>query len=178
MDLLNYKRHFLLLAGVASASSVTSGWTRALGPIGSGAVYGALHAAALVLTLRSAPALWLRGVFVLVAALQSAVAVSLALAVGRVSSVLLGSEHPALLLAVCAGIGALGYAMFIRAAFQITLSPAAVSSIALGCVASDLVVLSARLYLHGGVVWFAIVWWFALSLGLWCQEARCRVRQS
>ncbi len=176
MGLLNYKRHLLLLAGVASALAVTNGWTSVLGPIGAGGVYGALHAAAVVLTLRSAPPAWLKGVFVLVAAVQSMVVVSFALFLSRLSGLWLGAQHPAVLLAISAGMGALAYVMFIRAAFELTLSPAAISSIALGCVALDLLVLSSRLYLHGGVTWFAIAWWFALSFGLWFQDARTRPR--
>jgi hypothetical protein len=176
MGLLDYKRHFLLLASVAAVLALTGNWTQALGPIGSGAVYGSLHGATLVLTLRRPRSPRLCGVFVFVAAVQSVVAVSIALLVGRVGTHLHGALRPALLLSLCSGLGAVSYSLFIRAAFRVRLSVAAAVSIASGCVVVDLAVLSSGLYLHGGVVWFAVAWWFAMSLGLWCQDALTRTR--
>lgn len=176
MGLLNYERHLVLLACFAGVLSLTGEWTQALGPIGSCAVYGSLHGAALVLTLRRRPAPRLCGVFILVAAVQSVVAVSIALLAGRFGTDWRGALRPALLLSLCSGVGALGYSLFIRAAFHMSLSAAAVVSIVLGCVVLDLAVLSSGLYLHGGVFWFAVAWWFAMSLGLWYQDARTRAR--
>jgi hypothetical protein len=176
MGLVNTPRHFLLLAGMAAVLSVTGGWTQALGPVASCGVYGALHGAALAVALRSAPPPWQRSVFVLGASVLSMLSVSLALLVGRLEGGLHSASRPALLLAICAGAGAVSYSLLIRANFRATLSSTGIFSIALGCVVADLAVLWSGLYRHGGVFWFAVAWWFAMSLGLITQDARTKTR--
>lgn len=172
MTVLDYKRHFVLLACMAAVLAAVNRETSGLGAAASFGVYGACHALAVALTLKAPTVPWRRAVFVGVGSCLSLLSVSFCVYASRIGGPLPGLQKPALLLMMASGFGAVSYAALLRACFAPQLSPAAIASVALGCVVATLGVLEFGLYLYGGGLCFAVVWWFAFSWGLRYQGGR------
>jgi hypothetical protein len=83
--------------------------------------------------------------------------------------------RPYLLLAFCAGLGALGYALLIRRFWIRELSYRATALIACGCVWVTLATFGVLAFLgHADGLSLAVAWWLAFSGGLWYQDVRMR----
>jgi hypothetical protein len=176
MGMLNYRRHFGLLACITALLAVTHRMSPVHGVVASFGLYGALHAGAVAATLRRFEP-WRRKVaFVAGGAVLSMAAVALCLQASRLGAPMPGVAKPALLLSVASGLGAASYAGLLRYCFGAGLEPKAIVSITLACVAATLAVLASRLYLEGGSLWFAGAWWFAFSSGLTYHDPRRRAR--
>lgn len=170
MGLLYYERHFILLTCITAALAASGGWMRALGVVAAFSIYGALHASAVIVTVRSVEPPWRSLGFIASGALLSMLNGSWSLLAYRLSGSLPGMAKPALLLAASSGVGAAAYATLIRRCLAADLGAGAASRIAAGCVAATLAVLGSGLYRQGGVLWFAAAWWFAFSVGLWYHD--------
>jgi hypothetical protein len=173
--LLNYARHFGLL-GCFTAALAVAGPRAGPGAIAfQFALYGALHAAALALSIAGGVTLAAgrRLLFVALAAI-------LALATARLGLLGLhvvgsaGSAGPLTILAVCASLGALAYGALIRGVLVtpggigagLTFRSLAVTT--LGCAAATPASFAVGRELHAaGVLWLVAPWWFAFSGGLW-----------
>jgi hypothetical protein len=136
------------------------------------ACYGALHAAALGLSLRPRPTAVRALGFVAAASLLSGLLARL----GLLAAPLLARSGVApaavLVVAISAFVGALGYGALLRCLLRYPLAPVALVMIALTCVvavSAGLVLM--RQYPWGGRAWLAIFWWLAFSGGL-CAAAR------
>jgi hypothetical protein len=174
--LFNYARHFVLLGSFAAALAIAG--PRGLAGIGAQfALYGALHATALALSLMGGARLSPGRSLSLVAG-----AAILALATARLGvfglhavSGLGGSAGPFAILAACAGLGALAYGALIRAVLANAcnalgrLRMKSLVATSLGCVAATSMSFAASRGLYAsGVLWVVAPWWFAFSGGLWC----------
>jgi hypothetical protein len=173
--LLNYARHFGLL-GCFTAALAVAGSSAGPGSIGSQfALYGALHAAALALSIVGSvgPSIGRRLLFVALAAILALSTARLGLLglhlVGGV-----GSAGPLAILAVCASVGALAYGALLRGVLMTPgdlgtrLSVRALVMTALGCAAVAPASFAVGRELHAnGVLWLVTPWWFAFSCGLW-----------
>jgi hypothetical protein len=178
--LLHYARHFGLLA-LFSAALATPGWRAQLGIAAQFTLFGALHAAALVLSIRSCAgvAAGRRLLFVAIAAM-------LALATARFGLFGLGALSgaggwfgPFAIVAVCAGLGALAYGVLISALLANgrldmasgDVAPLGVRSFALlslGCAVATCASFAVSRALHAvDVLWLTIPWWFVFSGLLW-----------
>lgn len=168
-----------MLGSFAAALAIAG--PRGLAGIGAQfALYGALHATALALSLSGGARLSSGRTLSLVAG-----AAILALATARLGifglhavSVLGGSAGPFAILAACAGLGALAYGGLIRAVLTDPPEAARRSRMkslvatSLGCAAATSVSFAAGRGLHAsGVLWVVAPWWFAFSGGLWCAAA-------
>lgn len=173
--MLNYARHFALLACATVLLAATQLMGGVQGGIASFGVYGAFHAGAVAATLRRFAPGWRKVAFVAVAAALSMASVTLCLHASRWVVPMPGMAKPALLLAAAGGLGAASYALLIRYCFGVDFGARSIVSITLVCVVATLAVLATRLYLHGGVLWFAVAWWFAFSLGLQYHDPRDRL---
>jgi hypothetical protein len=161
------------LIGIVGAVAATSRWRPALGTSETFALYGALHAFALVVSLRQRRSRARAMLFILAAAAISAVSALLGLDaihyLGRLPAVL----GPALVVAFAAGFGAVCYAILIRHCWDPELSNRAVVCTACGCIAAALfVLLSGLLPKTPDGLWFAVMWWFAFSAALAYQDGR------
>ena len=172
MGILYYDRHFCLLAGLAAVLAATRGWSPAIGVVATFGIYGALHASTLAVTLRArAPAVRsLR--FVVIAAALSMLSAALAVCASRFIGGSMGMAQTALLLCLSSGVGAATYATLIRRFFGAHLTLSAIVTVVLGCIAATLAALVSGIYLKGGGLWVAVLWWFAMSLGLWVHDGR------
>jgi hypothetical protein len=176
--MLNYPRHFGLLACMVAVLAVTHRWAPDLGAMAWCGIYGALHSSALIVTLRAAAPPPRRGGFVVVAAAMSMSVVAASRLAGQAGVGWSGLAKAAALLAFASGTGAAAYSLLIRGWFGVPLAAAKIVSITLGCIVAALAVLASRLYLHGGTLWFAAAWWFAFSAGLWYFEPAAQARKT
>jgi hypothetical protein len=172
MGILNYTRHFGLLACVATLLAATRRWNPAIGVVPAFGIYGALHATTLAVTLRARPPAGRRLLFVAIASSLSMLSVALGMCASRLIGGSTGMAQSALLLSMSSGIGAATYAILIRRFFAAYLAPSAIAAIVLGCIVATLVVLVSGIYLKGAGLWVAVSWWFAISLGLWVHDGR------
>jgi hypothetical protein len=149
-------------------------WLRpSLGPFASFAVYGALHATALVLALRARLPLWRRGLFIALAAGLSAMTLRVGVFAGGLSATL-GPGAPYAVFGFSATGGAVAYGILIRRVgiFELTLRELAL--ISCGCaLAADLAYITLARWPALGRWGLAILWWFAFSGVLWyCDQRR------
>ena len=174
--MLNYARHFGLL-GCFTAALAIAGPHAGAGGIGSQfALYGALHAAALALSIGGGAGLAAgrRLLFVALAAILALSTARLGLLGLHVVGGGGGSAGPLAVLAVCASLGALAYGVLIRAVLVTSggigagLSSRSLAAITLGCAAATPASFAVGRELHAaGILWLVAAWWFAFSGGLW-----------
>ncbi len=171
--ILEYARHFLLLAGMATALVATSRWNPVQGAVASFGLYGALHSFAVAMTLRDLLPPWRKPLFVAMSASLSMVSVVLGLYASHRLAGRMGMVGAAAVLALSSGFGATSYAILIRQYLGADLSLRGLAAITAGCVLATLVVFWTGGYSQPSGVWFAAYWWFAFSMGLWhCDRRR------
>jgi hypothetical protein len=172
MGILNYARHFCLLACLAAVLAATRRWSPAIGVVATFGIYGALHASTLAVTLRARPPAGRSLRFVVIAASLSMLSVAVGVCASHFIGGSMGMAQIALLLCSSSGLGAAAYASLIRRFFGAHLTLAAIVTVVLGCIAATLAVLVSGIYLKAGGLWVAVSWWFAMSLGLWAHDGR------
>jgi hypothetical protein len=131
-------------------------------------LYGALHATALVLSLRRPPSVGRSSLLIAAAAVLSAMMLHLGLLGAHLSARMPGGVGPYVALGIASVTGALTYGICIRMSGLYRLTAAALAMISFGCVSAScaaLFTLSLLPYL--GPWWLAVVWWYAFSGGLW-----------
>jgi hypothetical protein len=170
---LFYARHFLLLAGFSVSVAVASR-LRLLTELNvSFAVYGALHAAALILSVRARQPPWRRCLFVAVAAALSVMSLRIGMVGGRLSGTLPGNAALYVVLGFSAATGALTYGILIRLFGLVNLTMGGLALIAASCVLAACVALFSLAHSHSlGRWWLAVLWWCAFSGGLWFCDRR------
>jgi hypothetical protein len=170
----HYKRHFILLA-VATAIliglSCFNYFNAAFLP--NFAINGALHAAALTLSLRSAETLVRKCLFVALAAALS----MLTLYVGIITLVALaylpGTTRLFAVLGICALCGGITYGSLVRIFWLRQLSSRSVLFIAILCTLATLPTYLVKNYFQIAGVWYlATIWWLAFSGGLWYFDSK------
>jgi hypothetical protein len=178
--LLHYARHFGLLT-LFSAALATPGWRAQLGIAAQFALFGALHAAALVLSIRACAgvAAGRRLLFVALAAMLALATARFGLFGLRALSGAGGWFGPFVVVTVCAGLGALAYGELISgflANGRSVMAPGGVAPLAvrslalrsLGCAAATCASFAIGRALHAiDVLWLTIPWWFVFSGLLW-----------
>jgi hypothetical protein len=163
-----YTRHFLLLAGF-SVVVVALTRLRLLTDLSvCSAVYGALHASAVVLALRSGQPLWRLCLFIVLAAVFSVLTLRIGLFAGHLTGGLPGNTSLYAVLGFSAAIGALAYGILIRLFGYFALTIAGLALIAAGCMLAACLALFSLQQAHFlGRWWLAVLWWYAFSGGLW-----------
>jgi hypothetical protein len=169
-----YARHFGALAAATVILFLLGQWSLLKDSlIVTFAFSGALHASALVLTLRAPESLTRKSVFVAIAVALSV----LTLYVGIISlvlfSVLAGTERLYVVLGVCSLSGAITYGSAVRLFWMRNLSSRLILAMSVLCLPATSLAFFARTYteLLGGW-WLAAAWWFAFSGGLWYFDTR------
>lgn len=143
---------------------------------GSFALYGALHAIALALTL-GVHRPGINFLFVATAAALSAMILHLGILGTRLSSVFPGILGLYSVLGLMAVAGALSYGALIRLFGLRVLSLRELATISVGCALSVYLGLLTLSFGHPhflGPWWLAVLWWYGFSGGLWYFNARRR----
>jgi hypothetical protein len=176
--LLNYPRHFVLLLTAAAALTAVSRIVAMLAPgalFSAGAIasefaiYGALHALALVSSLAARPALGRRISFVAAAAAMSLVTAWSTLVLARRMSNLSGAEP---ILIAAAALSAWAYALTIRRVLRLGLRARSLVWMSLGCGAAAAAAYPVAMRLPGAAGFaLAVPWWLAFSVALALQDA-------
>jgi protein-S-isoprenylcysteine O-methyltransferase Ste14 len=175
--LLNYTRHFILLLAAAAALAAAGRIIAVLAPGGfpSAAaiateftIYGAVHAIALVRSLKAQRSLERRIAFVAVAAALSLSTACLSLSLLRRA---LGPGSALPILTAAAALGALAYAGAIRGMLEHRLALRTAVLMSAACAAA--VAAAYSLVRHfPSALGLAIPWWLAFSGALWLRDAR------
>ncbi len=169
--LLKYPRHFLLLTGLGVWLMVITRLHLLSNLDASCAVYGAFHASALVLSLRTAAPMALRCLFIVVAACLCV----LSLHIGMLAMLWLGgrSGNSGLYeaLGLSAAAGAVTYGISIRLFGFYRLNLGALAMIGAGCVFATIAAFLMLANVHFPGRWLpAAAWWYAFSGGLWFRD--------
>ena len=170
---LSYTRHFILLACFSALLAATTGLQASTGPAVSFAAYGALHASALLLSLRARRAPWRLVSFIAVAAMLSVITVRLGITGMHVFGAAPGTARFYAVSGFCAITGATMYGFLIRLEGVLELSVREIVLISIGCMLSTFVAMV--MVLHSrylGRWWLAVLWWYAFSAGLWYFDRR------
>ena len=175
---MNYSRHFSLLTAFAALTCVLSriSFPASLSP--AFALYGGLHATALLLSFRTPPALG-RGIpFIVTAAVLSAMTFPLGILGTHLSARMPEGVGPYVVLGCASVSGALTYGLAIRMFGLYRLAAAPLSMISLVCVSVSCVALyTLTRFPFLGPWWLAVLWWYAFSGGLWFCDRRREAAQ-
>jgi hypothetical protein len=168
-----YARHFALLAGFSVVVAVMTRLHLLTDLSVCFALYGALHASALVLAIRTSQSHWRRCLFVAIAAALSVMALRIGLLGGHLAGTLPGNAVLYVVLGFSAVIGALAYGVLIRLFGLVELTVGGLALIAVGCMMAAFVALFTLAHSHSlGRWWLAVLWWYAFSSGLWFCDRR------
>jgi len=174
MGHFNYPRHFALLAAAAVLLFLPGRWglfSEALLP--TFAISGALHALALVCSLRATQTLLRKCSFVLAAAVLSGLTLYVGILSLALFAILPANARLYMALGTCSASGAMTYGALIRLYWLQKFSSRFILAIAACCVLATLGAFFARAYIPFLAGWWlAAAWWFAFSGGLWYFDTR------
>jgi hypothetical protein len=175
----NYRRHFALLSSVAVLLAVAHRWQAPPSAASEFALYGALHAATLVLCLRSSPSIARQILFVAAAAVLALAVVRCAFFGMRFVAGLPGATGPLALLMAVSGAGALAYFWTVRIWWGFRAARGASWRLPLMCAfaAAAAFIVANRFHALSGL-WLAIPWWVAFSAALCHYDERGGVVQA
>jgi hypothetical protein len=168
-----YPRHFLWLGCFSILLAVMTRLPLSNDLSISFALFGALHASALVLSLRAPQPIARNCLFVVI----SAGLCVITLRAGMVARHLFGALPGNLGLYTALGLatitGALTYGFLIRLCRIFPMTLASLGAISLGCMSATFLALFTAGALHfPGPWWLAVLWWHAYSGGLWYADQR------
>jgi hypothetical protein len=169
MGKFHYTRHFGLLAAATVIVFLLGHWSLLSDSlIVVFAINGVLHAASLVLALRTPQSLARKSAFVAIAAALSVLTLYIGIVCLVLFAVLPGNERLYVVLGVCSLSGAITYGSLIRMFWVRSFSSRVVLVISVLCMLATSLAFFARTYsdFFGGW-WLTAMWWFALSGGLW-----------
>ena len=173
LDRFRYPLHFSLLACFGVLLIAVTQLHLPAGLSLSFALYGALHAAALVMALRAHHPVWRKCSFVAAAAALSAMTLHFGIFAGQ----LLGtSREDAALYAVLGLSGAAGaaaYAVLIHLSGIYELTSRSLAVLCASCMLAACAAFFTLMRFHFlGRWWLAVLWWYAFSGGLWYFDKR------
>jgi hypothetical protein len=172
---LNYPRHFSLLTAFAALTCVSSRVSFPGSLSIAFALYGALHATALIFSLRVPPPVRRTRLFIATAAVLSAMMFHLGLLGIHLWTQMPEGVGAYVVLGFASVTGALTYGISIRMFGLYRLKLVMLATISLGCVsASFLALLILSVFPFLGPWWLAVLWWYAFSGGLWYCDRRKR----
>ena len=168
MAALKFSRHFSLLSAFEALTCILSRWAFPATLSVAFALYGALHATALLLSCSTPPSVARSGLFAAAAATLSALTFHLGILGTHLSASLPGGVGPYLVLGFASVTGAIAYGVCICLFKLYRLTAAMLAMISLGCLSASCPALWALTqFPFLGPWWLAVVWWYAFSGGLW-----------
>jgi hypothetical protein len=173
MGHLNYARHFGVLGAATAILFLLGHWSLLKdGLIATFALNGALHAFAVVLTLRAPQSLPRKSAFIAIAVVLSVLTLYVGIIGLVLFAVLPGTERLYVVLGVCSMSGAITYGSAVRLFWMRRLSSRFILGMSVLCVLAASLAFFARSYTDFGGWWLAAAWWFAFSGGLWYFDTR------
>jgi Flp pilus assembly protein TadB len=173
MDHFRYPRHFLLLACCGLLLCLITALHLSTNVTASFALYGALHASALVLALRARQGPWRTCLFIAMAAVLSAMTLRAGIFAGQLSGALPGNATLYAVLGFSAATGAVTYGLLIRALGIYAFTSTEFAGISIGCILAACASFFILSHFHSlGRWWLAVAWWCAFSGGLWYFDRR------
>jgi hypothetical protein len=173
MDHFLYPRHFLLLTCFSVLLVVLSRLHFLTDLSVSFALYGALHASALVLALRARHPMGQRCLFIAIAAGLSVLTLNVGVFGMHLTGTLPGNVGLYTVIGFTALMGAVSYGVLIRIFRMYGLNSGSIGVIAVGCALATYV--AAYMLAHSHLLgrwWLAVLWWYAFSGGLWYRDRR------
>jgi hypothetical protein len=169
MGHFHYGRHFAALGVATLLIFLLARWDLLHDSlIVSFAVNGALHAIALVLTLRSPQTTVRKLAFIALAAGFSVLTMYIGITGLVIFAVLPGTERLYAVLGLCAVSGAITYGSLTRLFWMGKFSSRLILAMALICLLAAFLAFFVRSHLDFlGAWWIAAAWWFAFSGALW-----------
>ena len=169
--LICYEKHFLLLSA-ASGALILAYAAHLLDQLApTFGLYGVLHAAAVVFSLRAPASVARKFLFIAVSACLSVLTLYLSLAARPMLGWVGGIAGPYLLIGFSSLFGALTYVALIRLMWVRSLTIGSMTAIAGTCALTTLAAVFALMHFSVFGRWFlALAWWYALSGGLWLFE--------
>ena len=172
-DHILYPRHFLVLAGFSALVAAITLLHLSTDLSASFALYGALHATALVVALRAVRSVWRMCLFIAMAAALTAITLRAGIFAGQLSGALARTIAPYAVLGLSAAAGAVAYGILIRLFGIYELSANSLTVVAIGCMVATWAALFTLAHIHSlGPWWLALLWWHAFSGGLWYFDRR------
>src|SRR6202044_1819989 len=170
---VHYRRHFLLLGVFSIALAVISRLHLLSNLDASFALYGALHAAALVLSLGTRRLAWRQCLFIVLAAGLCVMTLHVGIWIMHCLGRLPGNVGLYTALGAAAWTGAVTYGIAARLWGLRRLKPRSPAVIGLGCAAATYAAFLTLGHFHSlGRWWLPVLWWFAFSGGLWYHDRR------
>jgi hypothetical protein len=177
MTQLVFPRHFAALGCCSILACAAAKLNLLPNAAASFVLYGVLHAAALVIALRTPLPSWRLGLFMVTAGALCLLTYRVGM-FGRALAANAGERGLYLPLGASTVIGAASYAVAIRVLLGIhRVTPASVAAICGACLLATYLAAWMIGKVHGlGSWWLAVLWWFAFSGGLWLSSTRRRTR--
>ena len=174
LDRFRYPLHFLLLAGFGVLLIAMTRLHFATDLSVSFALYGALHASALVISLRAHRSIWRNCLFIGAAAGLSAMTLHVGIAAAHWLGPGGGNVALYAALGLSAVTGAATYGVLIRLCGIHELSARALAVICANCMLAAYAAIFILAHFHFlGRWWLAVLWWCAFSGSLWyCDTQR------
>jgi hypothetical protein len=173
MDHFLYPRHFLLLTCFSILLVVLSRLHFLTDLSVSFALYGALHASALVLALRARHSMGQKCLFIAIAAGLSVLTLNVGVFGMHLTGTLPGNVGLYTVIGFSALIGAVSYGVLIRIFRMYELNAGSIGVIAVGCILATYVAAYTLAHSHLlGRWWLAVLWWYAFSGALWYRDRR------
>jgi hypothetical protein len=173
LDHFRYPRHFLLLTCFSIFLSVMSRLHVLSDLSVSFALYGALHASALVLSVRAGYPIGQKFLFVAIAAGLSALTLHVGIVGIHLTGTLPGNAGLYTVIGFSALTGAVSYGVLIRIFRTFELNAVSIAVIAVGCTLATYIAAYTLAHSHFlGRWWLALLWWYAFSAGLWYYDRR------
>jgi hypothetical protein len=173
VDHFRYPRHFLLLTCFSILLSVMSRVHLSSDLSVSFALYGALHASALVLALRARHAIGQKCLFIAIAAGLSVLTLHVGIVGIHFTGMLPGNVGLYTVMGFSALTGAVSYGILIRIFRMYELNAISIAVIAVGCTLATYIAAYTLAHSHSlGRWWLAVLWWYAFSGGLWYYDRR------
>jgi hypothetical protein len=168
-----YPRHFLLLICLSVLLAVTSRPHASSDLNAFFALYGALHASALALTLRARQPIGQKCLFVVIAAGLSVITFHVGMAGRHLSEALPGNAGLYTALGFSAVTGAVIYGILVRLFWISAMTKGSLAVISLSCLLAAYAALFTGSRFHVfGPWWLAVLWWHAFSGALWYCDQR------
>jgi hypothetical protein len=168
-----YLRHLLLLGAFGAALAAISRLHLLSNPDASFALYGALHAVALVLSLGTRRSRWGRCLFIVLAAALCVMTLHLGTWIMHWLGRLPGNIGLYTALGVAAWTGAVTYGISIQLLGIRRPKPGSLAVIGLGCALATYAAFLTLAHVHFLGRWLLpVFWWFAFSGGLWLYDRR------
>jgi hypothetical protein len=177
MDHFFYARHFLFLTCFSVLLIIITQLSILSDLTASFALYGALHALALVITVRAQHPLWRKCLFIAIAAILSVLTLRVGIFAGQWSGTLAGNPVLYAVPAMCAVIGAVSYGILMRLLGVYELTQNSLAILSIGCALAAYVAFVTLAHAHFlGRWWLAVLWWYACSGGLLYCDRRQNAR--